>query len=61
MVVELPDGTYDATVQLIEWDAEQDMKLENGTPGDGAPQDFVVAIVPNRSNAYRTDLIPFDA
>jgi hypothetical protein len=44
--VPMPDGQWDVTVHLIEWDAEPGAKDSNGEPASSALPDFVVLVDP---------------
>lgn len=58
---ELNKGLYTIVVYLIEWDAEPNMKLENGNPAPNALPDFIISINKSNNNkSYRKSLETFD-
>lgn len=58
----LNKGYYSIVIHLIEWDAEPNMKLEDGTPSHNALPDFIVSIQPtnNINKSYRKELDTFN-
>ncbi len=59
--VEVPEGRYDVTVHLIEWDAEPGAIDDEGEQSDDALPDFVVLMNPAAGGtAYRMDPATFE-
>ncbi|MBT2639296.1 hypothetical protein [Bacillus sp. ISL-39] len=58
----IPRGTYSATVHLIAWDDEPNMKKADGTPKNEALPDFVIIVNPEiDGESYRVDINTFPA
>lgn len=56
----IPRGTYSATVHLIAWDDEPNMKNSDGTPKNDALPDFVIIVNPViDGELYRIDINTF--
>lgn len=57
----LDKGMYEVTINLVEWDKEPGMRLEDGSASEDALPDFIVEIksIDNKKKKYRTKIDTF--